>query len=139
MAPSAARRSQATPTPSHHVAVPKAFTDKLLQQQGRISGLEGIVYDIRDQFRDYRADVETQMDKLDNENRQLWDRVNNLEEQQERTRETVQRLVDFIENSDIERMDKPIESKPKPQKTKATRDNVFNVRQSCFAWPLILT
>ncbi|KAJ7819704.1 hypothetical protein B0H14DRAFT_3472878 [Mycena olivaceomarginata] len=126
MAPSAARRSQATPTPSHHVAVPKAFTDKLLQQQGRISALEGIVYDIRDQFRDYRADVETQMDELDNENRQLWDRVNNLEEQQKRTRDTVQRLVDFIENSDIERMDKLIESKPKPQKTKATHDNVFN-------------
>ncbi|KAJ7850285.1 hypothetical protein B0H14DRAFT_3452023 [Mycena olivaceomarginata] len=126
MAPSAARRSHATPTPSNHVAVPKAFTDKLLQQQGRISALEGIVYDLRDQFRDYKADVETQMDELDNENRQLWDRVNELEEQQERSRDTVQRVVDFIDNSDIERTNKPIESKPKPQKNKATRDNIFN-------------
>ncbi|KAJ7810441.1 hypothetical protein B0H14DRAFT_3480690 [Mycena olivaceomarginata] len=110
MAPSAARRSHATPTPSNHVAVPKAFTDKLLQQQGRISALEGIVYDLRDQFRDYKADVETQMDELDNENQQLWDRVNELEEQQERSRDTVQRVVDFIDNSDIE----------------PTRDNIFN-------------
>jgi hypothetical protein len=139
MAPSAARHSHATPTPSNHVAVPKAFTDKLLQQQGRISALEGIVYDLRDQFRDYKADVETQMDELDNENRQLWDRVNELEEQQERSRDTVQRVVDFIDNSDIERTNKPIESKPKPQKSKATRDNIFNVRQSSFAWPLVLT
>ncbi|KAJ7803619.1 hypothetical protein B0H14DRAFT_3487159 [Mycena olivaceomarginata] len=126
MAPSAARHSHATPTPSNHVAVPKAFTDKLLQQQARISALEGIVYDLRDQFRDYKADVETQMDELDNENRQLWDRVNELEEQQERSRDTVQRVVDFIDNSDIERTNKPIESKPKPQKSKATRDNIFN-------------
>jgi hypothetical protein len=128
-----ARRSHATPTPSNHVAVPKAFTDKLLQQQGRISALEGIVYDLRDQFRDHKADVETQMDELDNENRQLWDRVNELEEQQERSRETVQQVVDFIDNSDIEHMNKPIESKSKPQKSKATRDNIFNVRQSSFA------
>ncbi|KAJ7788678.1 hypothetical protein B0H14DRAFT_2628017 [Mycena olivaceomarginata] len=114
--PSAARCSHDTPTPSNHVAVPKAFTDKLLQQQGRISALEGIVYDLRDQFRDYKADVETQMDELDNENRQLWDRVNDLEEQQERSQDTAQRVVDFIDNSDIERTNKPIESKPKPQK-----------------------
>ncbi|KAJ7789742.1 hypothetical protein B0H14DRAFT_3502632 [Mycena olivaceomarginata] len=66
------------------------------------------------------------MDELDNENRQLWDRVNELEEQQERSRDTVQRVVDFIDNSDIERTNKPIESKPKPQKNKATRDNIFN-------------
>jgi hypothetical protein len=138
IAPSAAHRSHATPTPSKHVAVPKAFTDKLLQQQGRISALEGIVYDLRDQFRDYKADVETQMDELDNENRQLWNRVNELEEQQERSQNTVQRVVDFIENSDLERMNRPIESKPKMQKSKATRDNVFNVRQSSFVWPLVL-
>ncbi|KAJ7747600.1 hypothetical protein B0H14DRAFT_3514025 [Mycena olivaceomarginata] len=66
------------------------------------------------------------MDKLDNENRQLWNRVNELEEQQVRSQDTVQRVFDFIENSDLERMNKPIESKPKLQKSKAMRDNVFN-------------
>jgi predicted nucleic acid-binding Zn-ribbon protein len=98
-----------------------------------------MVYDLRDQFRDYKADVETQMDELDNENRQLWNRVNELEEQQERSQDTVQRVVDFIENSDLECTNKPIESKPKLQKSKATRDNVFNVRQSSFVWPSVLT
>ncbi|KAK7025802.1 hypothetical protein R3P38DRAFT_2446066, partial [Favolaschia claudopus] len=103
--------------------LPKAATDKLMQLQDRISALEGIVYDLRDKLEEKKEEIRD----LDNENHQLWSRINEVEDLHESMRQKLERVVDFIDNSDLERIDSKQKQITTSTKVKGERDNIFNV------------
>ncbi|KAF8205906.1 hypothetical protein K438DRAFT_1963683 [Mycena galopus ATCC 62051] len=100
--------------------LPKAVTDKIVQLQDRISGLEGVAYDLRDRLEERDADIRD----LDNENQQLWRRINELEEIHG---DKLERIIDFIENNEFSGTGATHTSASKSgSKGKGERDNIFN-------------
>ncbi|KAF8179740.1 hypothetical protein K438DRAFT_1977105 [Mycena galopus ATCC 62051] len=99
--------------------LPKAVTDKIVQLEDRISALEGITYDLRDKLADRDADIRD----LDNENQQLWRRINDLEDVHG---DKLERIIDFIDNNDFSGTTTHTSASKAGSKGKGERDNVFN-------------
>ncbi|KAJ7857805.1 hypothetical protein B0H14DRAFT_3637982 [Mycena olivaceomarginata] len=100
--------------------LPKAVTNKIVQLQDRISALEGVAYDLRDKLEERDADIRD----LDNENLQLWRRINELEQIHG---DKLQRIIDFIENNEFTGTSATHTSASgSGSKGKSERDNVFN-------------
>jgi hypothetical protein len=101
--------------------LPKAVTNKIVQLQDRISALEGVAYDLRDKLEERDADIRD----LDNENLQLWRRINELEQIHG---DKLERIIDFIENNEFTGTGATHTSASgSGSKGKSERDNVFNV------------
>ncbi|KAJ7694968.1 hypothetical protein B0H14DRAFT_3905564 [Mycena olivaceomarginata] len=100
--------------------LPKAVTNKIVQLQDRISALEGVAYDLRDKLEERDADIRD----LDNENLQLWRRINELEQIHG---DKLERIIDFIENNEFTGTGATHTSASgSGSKGKSERDNVFN-------------
>ncbi|KAJ7693779.1 hypothetical protein B0H14DRAFT_2651247 [Mycena olivaceomarginata] len=101
--------------------LPKAVTNKIVQLQDRISALEGVAYDLRDKLEERDADIRD----LDNENLQLWRRINELEQIHG---DKLERIIDFIENNEFTSTGATHTSASgSGSKGKSERDNVFNL------------
>ncbi|KAJ7811590.1 hypothetical protein B0H14DRAFT_2606410 [Mycena olivaceomarginata] len=81
--------------------LPKAVTNKIMQLQDCISALEGVAYDLRDKLEERDADIHD----LDNENLQLWRRINELEQIH---RDKLERIIDFIKITSSRALVRPI-------------------------------
>ncbi|KAJ7758621.1 hypothetical protein B0H16DRAFT_1820575 [Mycena metata] len=110
--------SNPIPKPNRGVVpIPKAVTDKLSEQEARISFLERTLKTNDQVHKKFASEITD----LDGENHQLLHRVTVLEELVERQTATIDRLFELVEG------DEDTVSAMKTAK-KGTRDNVLNVR-----------
>ncbi|KAJ7749354.1 hypothetical protein B0H14DRAFT_3513620 [Mycena olivaceomarginata] len=106
--------------PTSSPPLPKAVTNKIMQLQDPISALEGVAYDLRDKLEERDADIRD----LDNENLQLWRRINELEQIHG---DKLEHIINFIDNNEFTGTGATHTSASgSGSKGKSERDNVFN-------------
>ncbi|KAJ6486291.1 hypothetical protein DFH09DRAFT_1339703 [Mycena vulgaris] len=131
--PSVSDLQPTIPPPARAVPIPKAITDRLINQQSRIEELERTVLKNEETIQTLEAshsDLRSQFDDLDNENTGLMKRMDLAEERAAVASKTIDRLFEILENMPSNLPpDEEADIKPKPP-----RDNVFNtaVRKTFF-------
>ncbi|KAJ6582601.1 hypothetical protein DFH09DRAFT_1309552 [Mycena vulgaris] len=123
--PSVSNLQPTIPPPARAVPIPKAITDRLINQQSRIEELERTVLKNEETIQTLEAsysDLRSQFDDLDNENTGLMKRMDLAEERAAVASKTIDRLFEILENMPSNLPpDEEADIKPKPP-----RDNVFN-------------